>query len=89
MLTSKEIAYLNKSTATNKLVSFEAEMLSKWFEPSDREGGNTIFLTTSEIKNRIDNRTMERINLYRLGGALKKNGYVRLKKRIKTRTLYG
>lgn len=89
MLGQKEIAYLNKSTTSSEQVSFEAELLLKWFEPQDQEGGNTVFCTTSEIKNRIDIRTNERINLFKLGAALRKYGFKRIKKRIGSRTPYG
>jgi len=82
MLTKKEIAYLNKSTTKNEQISFEAEMILKYFEPAYSEGGNTTLLSASEIKQKLDFRTGERVYVNKLGAVLKSLGFEQVKKKV-------
>lgn len=77
MLKQEDIAYLNKATFENEKPSFEEEMVNKYFEPVESEGGNAIFLTASEVKVKIDARTGNRIYEGKLGGILKKLGFIK------------
>lgn len=88
MLTRKEIDFLNKANVKNEQISFEQEMISKWFEPSDTEGGNSSFLMASEMKVKIDQRSGERINIFKMSAVLKKMGFKKVKKKINGYSTY-
>lgn len=75
MLTKDEIRILNNSTRTNEQPIQEVEILVNYFEPGDNEGGNTHYLTNTDIKNILEKETEIKINPYKLGLALKSLGF--------------
>jgi hypothetical protein len=79
MLASKEIAYLNKCTAKNEQPSIEKEMIQIYFEPVQYEGGKAIKITSTEIKNKLECRTKEKINVYKIGAVMKSLGYQQIR----------
>lgn len=57
----------------------EKELLLEYFEPSTPDNHNRIFLTTTQIKVRLELITHQRLNINRLGMELKAAGFVRQK----------
>lgn len=83
MLTKEEIEILNNCTSMNEQPSQEEEMILKYFFPTKTNGGNTIFLTNTEIKAYIEEKhSTIRLNPYKLGLILKKLGFEKQSKRI-------
>lgn len=74
-LSSADIAKLAGETEKFEETTLENEMLQKWFEASDSN-----FLTTSEIKNKLETLTVQKFSLKRLGMELKRCGFVRVKR---------
>lgn len=78
VLSDIDIACLEEVTdGEYSKVSFEAEMIEKHFESPDKSND---FKTTSEIKNKLENHTREKININKLGAQLRKLGYIREKR---------
>ena len=83
MLSKEEIEILNNCTALNEQPSPEEEMILKYFTPADSLGGNTIYLTNTEIKAYIEEKSPTiRLNSYKLGLTLKKLGFEKQSKRV-------
>lgn len=57
-------------------VSFEQEMIQKYFLPPDKTNP-WDFMTTSEVKLHLESHTKEKININKLGARLRKLGYNR------------
>lgn len=57
-------------------VSFEQEMIEKYFMPPEKTNP-WDFMTTSEIKLFLESHTKEKININKLGARLRKIGYTR------------
>jgi len=57
-------------------VSFEREMIQKYFLPPDKTEP-WDFMTTSEVKLHLESHTKEKININKLGAQLRKIGYSR------------
>lgn len=57
-------------------VSFEAEMILQHFLPPDQTDP-WDFMTSTQIKNYLELHTKEKININKLGGQLRKIGYIR------------
>ena len=60
-------------------VSFEQEMIEKYFMPPEKTNP-WDFMTTSEIKLHLEQNTKEKININKLGARLRKLGYKRTAK---------
>lgn len=60
-------------------VSFEQEMVQKYCLPVGKESPYD-FMTTSEIKNYLEQHTKEKININKLGARIRKLGYERIMK---------
>lgn len=70
-----EIDFLNANTAQFKSISGEDEMLIQFFEkPSDPADPRGRYMTATQIKNKLDNFTKERINFGKLSAAIKQIG---------------
>lgn len=83
MLTKQDIAILNNSTQLNEQPSAEEEMIVKYFRPTDTLGGNTIYLTNTEIKAYIEEKNPSiRINPYKMGVSLKELGFEKRAKKV-------
>ncbi len=83
ILTKEEIEILNKCSSMNEQPSAEEEMILKYFSPSNSLGGNTIYLTNTEIKAYIEEKSPTiRLNSYKLGLTLKKLGFEKQSKRV-------
>ena len=65
-------------------VSFEQEMIAQYFLPPDKTNP-WDFMTTTQIKNHLENHTKEKININKLGARLRKLGY----NRRKEKNIYG
>lgn len=63
-------------------VSFEQEMIEKYFHPPTTTNP-WDFMTTTEIKIYLENHTKEKININKLGARLRKLGYTRSAKERK------
>ena len=71
----------------NEQPSPEEEMILKYFVPSDNLGGNTVYLTNTEIKAYIEEKSPTiRLNTYKLGLTLKKLGFEKRAKKISNLT---
>ena len=83
MLTKDEIEILNNCSSLNEQPSPEEEMILKYFIPSDNLGGNTVYLTNTEIKAYVEEKSPTiRLNTYKLGLTLKKLGFEKQSKRV-------
>lgn len=83
MLTSKEIAYLNKSTSRNEFRTLEEELLLKDFEPCSENDPNVSWLTASEIYVRLKNRyNVNKMSNVLIGKILKKHNFKGKGKRL-------
>jgi len=82
MLTKDDIANLNRSTSANEQPVQEYEIVSNFFRKSDSEGGNSVYLTNTDIKNVIEEKTQIKINSYKLGLALKQLGFEKKSKKV-------
>ncbi|MEP0133359.1 MAG: VapE domain-containing protein [Eudoraea sp.] len=82
MLKKEEIDYLNKATWKNEQPSYEEEMIMKYFEPAENEQEATL-LTASDIKNKIETGSKEKIYVNKLGASLKKLGFKQIRKTSK------
>ena len=90
-----EIKDLEAQNSEFKVQVFEVEMLTQFYKaPAKKikdQGGEIItFMTTTEIKNDLEfyvNKTP--ISLKRLGGALRKLGFERVKKSVNGVSMYG
>lgn len=77
ILDDNDIIELEKTTdGEYSKISFEREMIQKYFLPPDKTDP-WAFMTTSEIKLHIELHTKEKININKLGGQLRKIGYTR------------
>lgn len=77
-----EIKAVTESNEQYQLRSPEEELLLTWFEPVEREKAN-LFLNTSQIAAKLAERAKLNVNdstVNKLGRALKKHNFVRLKK---------
>jgi hypothetical protein len=75
-LSRHDIDYLAKYNTDFEVVSLEAELLQKYFEP-----GQFIEMTSSEIKVDIEDLTRQKLSLDKLGKELKRLGFVQKPKR--------
>jgi hypothetical protein len=83
MLTKDDIEILNNCTSLNEQPSPEEEMILKYFIPATGLGGNCSFLTNTEIKAYIEEKSPTiRLNTYKLGLTLKKLGFEKQSKRL-------
>jgi hypothetical protein len=83
MLTKDEIEILNACTMLNEQPSPEEEMILKYFKPTNKPGGNSVYLTNTEIKAYIEEKHHSiRLNTYKLGLTLKKLGFEKVSKRV-------
>lgn len=83
MLSKIDIDILNMCTSLNEQPSPEEEMILKYFRPTEENKGNTIFLTNTEIKAFIEEKSPTiRLNTYKLGLTLKKLGFEKKAKKV-------
>lgn len=78
----EEIKEINQNNEQYQLRSPEEELLLTWFNVADRETANN-FLTTTQIAVVLSEKAKMNITdstVHKLGKALKKHGYLRLKK---------
>jgi hypothetical protein len=76
-LSRHDIDYLAKYNTDFEVVSLEAELLQKYFEP-----GQFIEMTSSEIKVEIEDFTKQKLSLDKLGKELKRLGFVQKFRRV-------
>lgn len=79
ILDDQDIIELEKTTdGEYSKVSFEEEMIQKYFlPPADDKNNPWDFMTTSDIKLHLEQHTKEKININKLGSRLRKLGYIR------------
>lgn len=82
MLTKSDIAVLKNSTKQHEQPSAENEIVLEYFSPAEKEGGNTVYLTNTMIKNIIEQQTQIKVNPYKLGLALKSLGFYKKSKKL-------
>lgn len=76
-LSEEEIIQLEANTdGQYSKVSFEQEMILKYFLPPEKTNP-WDFMTATEVKLYLENHTKEKININKLGAQLKKIGYTR------------
>ena len=88
VLSKEEIEYLASQTEDFQAPSVERELLMAYYElpPDDL---HREFLTTSEIKARIEMQSGQRLNINKLGQELKKCGFERVSKGKRAARRYG
>jgi len=80
-LDREHIEFLNASTQDFEAVSIEKELIQRYFEPTNDDNGE--FMTTTDIKVKLEQYTGQRVNLNKLGHELRNlgfeivNGYVK------------
>lgn len=90
MLTKNEIAFLNRCSINNEEISFEEEMVTKYFRPSNQEDRYADFFTNTDIKNFIEDVHKNlRLSPKKLGSVLKRLGYEKRQHRKDTATPIG
>jgi predicted P-loop ATPase len=77
-LTRDEIATLSTISNEFETISTEVELVQKFFAPCD---DGTLELTATEIQNELVNKGFARVNINKLGQALRRLGYKRTSKR--------
>jgi len=90
MLSKEDIALLQSYTTLNETPSPEEELIMQYFTlPTDSFNGE--FLSTTEIVNYIQARSMTKIplNVYKFGSVLKKLGYEKSHKKVDGNTKGG
>lgn len=70
-----DIKRLADKTDKFQEVSLENEMIQRFFEPAE-----DTYMTTSDIKNRLETLTVQRFSLKRIGMELKRLNFIRVKK---------
>lgn len=79
-LTDENIIALEAATdGEYSTISFEAEMIYQHFLPPTQTQP-WDFMTTTQVKNFLENHTRDKININKLGSQLRKMGYTRTKK---------
>jgi hypothetical protein len=83
-LTHDDIIKLNENTVDFEQENIERELLLKYFEPAPESSSEiiTVELTFTEIKDYIEDKTKQRLSIYRLGQELKINGFISKHKKI-------
>lgn len=78
-LSRNDIRLLNENTGDFEQTSPEYDLFLKYFEipESQKPGGNNFFMTATEVKAKIEDRSRQKINPTRLGIEMKKMGLVR------------
>lgn len=85
-----DIERLNRSTGEFEEVSFEYEMIQKYFKPSNEKEPFSIFMTNSEIFTEIKIKTQNNfLSQRKLGMELKKLGFDQVVKKIYGKTSRG
>lgn len=74
-LTREQIEYLNAQTTDFEAVSIERELIQVCFEPAPK--GQGTFMTTTDIKVRLEQYSGQRIQLNKMGQELKNLGFER------------
>ena len=87
-LSKEEIEYLAGQTAAFQAPSVERELLMAYYE-LPRDDLHREFLTTSEIKARIEMQSGQRLNINKLGQELKKCGFEMVSKGKRAARRYG
>lgn len=80
----EDVEFLNQNNEEFRIRPMEEELLLKYFEPCTEEEGLKQFMTATEIMNtlaKLADINFDGRNVYRLGRALNKHGYIRLKKK--------
>lgn len=81
-LTADEITILNRCSVNNEEVSFEEQMVNKYFEPTDELDRKHEFMTNTDIKNVIEDLHKNlRLSPKKLGSVLKRLGFEKKQKR--------
>lgn len=80
-LDKHDIEYLGIDKKTFEVTSLESELISKYFEPSTAGFGNE-YMTTSDIKVFIENKTHQKLSLDKLGKELKRLGFAATVRRV-------
>lgn len=79
---AEEIKTIEANNSTFKANTIEEELLLRYYEKPDATGSNRKFLTTTDIKTKLEEQTKQRISLHKLGEALSKLGYEKQQKRF-------
>lgn len=83
-LTKEEIRKSeNNNNNKHQIRTFEQELIQTVFRPSNSEEDGSEFLTSSEIKIRLDKLTKHNTSVMKIGKAMKKLGFIRSQKRVK------
>lgn len=80
-LNKHDIEYLGIDKKTFEVTSLESELISKYFEPSTAGYGNE-YMTASDIKVFIENKTHQKLSLDKIGKELKRLGFTGQIRRI-------
>lgn len=81
-LQREEIIVLAEKTESFNDYSLEYELLNKYYRVPDANDTNFDELTASDIKVRLENKSNQTLNLYRLGLELKRSAFVQRHKKL-------
>lgn len=80
-LTRDEISQLESSTDQFQFFSVEYELINKYYEPTGNESEG-VFLTATDIKVYLEQKSQQKLTLDRIGKELSRLGYVQLHKKL-------
>lgn len=89
-ISSEDIEFLNSRNKKFEFISFEEDMLQKYFNVPNEDLPENMFMSTGEIVNWIYERGRgEKMNLYRTGKALTKLGYTKTQRLVNGNRITG
>lgn len=75
-LSREDIAFLNECTADFQAVSIERELIQRYFTPAEKEEIGADFLSTTDLKVKLEKYSSQRLNINKLGHELRNLGFV-------------
>lgn len=78
----EEIKTIEANNSTFKANTIEEELLLRYYQKPDGENWGRKFLTSTDIKTKLEEQTKQRVSLHKLGEALTKLGYEKQQKRF-------
>ena len=77
-----EIKHIESNNSTFKANTIEEELLFRYYTKPEDESRNKKYLTSTDIKTKLEELTKQRVSLHKLGEALTKLGYEKQQKRF-------
>lgn len=79
MLTPNEVEWLNKSTLKHEQETEEYQLIQKHYE---LDNSYSFIITSTDVKVSLEEKTRQKLSLYKIGQNMKKAGYTKKSKKI-------